>query len=1162
MSPSKDTVDEPELPRTLGPYLLLEVVGKGGMGLVYRALNSRGDNVAVKVIRRDLLEEPEVHKRFAREARAVAQLVHPNIARLLDFGVDQGETYMVMEYVGGGSMVPWRLNPPDGPTLQRTMVGILRALAHAHAKGIVHRDLKPENVLLHYQDDGIPVPKVMDFGVAHFRDDIPVEQTGASFVGTPEYMSPEQILNPADVSPASDLYAVGVMLFEAVCGRLPFSKGSAEATVIAHVNTPVPPVVARSGYQVLGGIEQVIERLLAKFPPSRYLFAADARRALEKCAIVGEPAAGLKGAVRNESSSDRMKFSTFRSQKGPSESSASVAEPHPLGLLGLRDPPFTGREKELRRMATVAASALSSSSTRLICVIGEAGTGKTRLVSQLSETIEESGTMQVWSARVERDSADALSPLRMAFRRGMRLTGLTEVECEKRISDILHRQSVSDAWEETSLLQLLGPHENPSGLLQQESARFALMERVLRRASHDRPVLLRFEDVHHDDGTLLRFIHWLLSSRAGRFSGCIVVTGRPQLLAHASHDARSAWTRILNDISSFGALVKLEPLSDEEVGQMLAAHLTILSVPTEELVRRAQGNPQLALELMRYIMDASAEVGSLMESDPGALLPQALGPVLQKRLLEAAASGGDMAETSVIWELLAVAGETVSVALAAELVREAGVPDDMRALDRALTAGMLTGVLREPELGRYAFETDWLREALLEQAAMGGRITALNRHVARARIGLQMTRTVADTRVLAEYLERAGELTDAIRWYLLSATRASELFHHKSAVQSFTSVLSLCKQVWGAEGVHRDAYMRALRGSAETALHLGQLDDASEQATTLMNMRPESMGDGLHILARVAFRRGDLRTGRDLFSRAETSYRALGQVEGLAHAKLEHSRLEIADGRMQDAESLLRRCRANFASLGHLKGEALALQALGQVAERTGLPEEAENYTRQALEQLEALHERVHAARCRQTLAELSLTQGQHEQALPLLDGAIEVLQSIGDRFGVCTITAAMGRAHEAQGEYERARQLYKEALDGFRGLGDRGGETISKLALAHLDAVENKWEKATQSLHAVLARDEQERVDDTYFVELLIDSAKRAIMAYQPDLGAALLQTAAFKLARTGTHTRLSDQVDEVEFLLHELEAGSASGMIALLSEGVDPESDPLRRR
>ena len=89
-------VAEPELPRSLGPYLLLEVVGKGGMGLVYRALNSRGDNVAIKVIRRDLLDEPEVRKRFAREARAIAQLVHPNIARLLDFGVDQGETYLVM----------------------------------------------------------------------------------------------------------------------------------------------------------------------------------------------------------------------------------------------------------------------------------------------------------------------------------------------------------------------------------------------------------------------------------------------------------------------------------------------------------------------------------------------------------------------------------------------------------------------------------------------------------------------------------------------------------------------------------------------------------------------------------------------------------------------------------------------------------------------------------------------------------------------------------------------------------------------------------------------------------------------------------------------------------------------------------------------------------
>lgn len=1161
MSSPSDLIDEPELPRTLGPYLLVEIVGKGGMGLVYRALNSRGDNVAVKVIRRDLLEEPEVRKRFAREARAVAQLVHPNIARLLDFGVDHGETYMVMEYVGGGSMVPWRLNPPDGQTLHGTMVGILRALAHAHAKGIVHRDLKPENVLLHYGEDGIPVPKVMDFGVAHFRDEAPGEQGGASFVGTPEYMSPEQILNPADVSPASDLYAVGIMLFEAVCGRLPFSKSSAEATVIAHVNAPVPPVVARPGYQVLGGIEQIIERLLAKLPQARYMFAADARRALEKCAIVGEPTAALKAQVGHEGPSDRMKFSTVRSRKGQTGSSASVPEPHPLGLLGLREPPFTNREKELRRMATVAAAALSSSSTRLICVIGEAGTGKTRLVSQFSETIEESGTMQVWTARVERDSADTLAPLRMAFRRGMRLTGLTEPECEKRIGDILRRQRVSDAWEETALLQLLGPQENPLGLLQQESARFALLERVLRRASQDRPVLLRFEDVHHDDGTVLRFIHWVITSRAGRFPGCIVVTGRPQLLAHASFDARNAWNRVVAEIPNFGALVELEPLSDEDIGQMLSAHLKILPVPTAELVRRAQGNPQLALELMRYIMDASTEEGSAMESDPGALLPQALGPVLQKRLNEAAASGGDTAETSLIWELLAVAGDTVSVALAAELVREASIPDDMRALDRALTAGMLTGVLREPEVGRYGFETDWLREALLEQAQASGRAAALHRHVARAMIGLQLTTTVADTRSLADHLERAGELTDAIRWYLLSATRASELFHHKSAVQSFTAVLSLCKRVWGPDGVHRDAYIRAMRGSAETALHLGQLEDASEQATTLMNIRPESIGDALNILARVAFRRGDLRTGRELFLRAETSYRALGQTEGLANTKLEHSRLEIADGRMQDAENLLRRCRANFASLGHLKGEALALQALGQVAERTGLPEEAENYTRQALEQLEALNERVHAARCRQTLAELALTQGEPEQSLPLFDVAIEVLQSIGDRFGVFTITAAMGRAHEALGGYELARRLYKDSLEGFRSLGDRGGETMSKLALAHLDAVENNWEKAANSLRAVLQRDQQERIDDTNFVEMLIDSAKRAIRAYQPELGAALLQTAAFKLARTGMHTRLSDQVDEVEFLLHELEDGSASGMIELLSEGLEPRTGAFSR-
>jgi hypothetical protein len=139
---------------------------------------------------------------------------------------------------------------------------------------------------------------------------------------------------------------------------------------------------------------------------------------------------------------------------------------------------------------------------------------------------------------------------------------------------------------------------------------------------------------------------------------------------------------------------------------------------------------------------------------------------------------------------------------------------------------------------------------------------------------------------------------------------------------------------------------------------------------------------------------------------------------------------------------------------------------------------------------------------------------------------------------------------------------LYNDALEGFCGVGDRGGETISRLALAHLDAVENQWDKATHSLRAVLERDQQERVDDTYFVELLIDSAKRAIIARQLDLGVDLLHAAAFKLARTGTDTRLSDQIDEVEYLLHELEAGSVSALIVLLSEGLDAAPDLLHRR
>lgn len=270
---------------TVGPYHFVQRLGDGGMGTVYRATDQMlGRDVAIKVLRADLEDQPALIERFRQEAMALARLSHPGIATLHGLQPHGASFLMVMEFVPGATLdaLLRRHGPVPWMRAVTIVMHMLDALAHAHAQGVVHRDIKPANVML-TPDERV---KLMDFGIARLRG--VARQTRLGFaVGTPSYMAPEQ-LRSEDVDGRTDLYAVGLVLYELLTGEAPFVADSDHALMHQQLTAPVPLVSARVP-DVPRALEVVIARATAKEPARRYADAAAFRDALYAVATGERP---------------------------------------------------------------------------------------------------------------------------------------------------------------------------------------------------------------------------------------------------------------------------------------------------------------------------------------------------------------------------------------------------------------------------------------------------------------------------------------------------------------------------------------------------------------------------------------------------------------------------------------------------------------------------------------------------------------------------------------------------------------------------------------------------------------------------------------------------------------------------------------------------------
>jgi serine/threonine-protein kinase len=321
-----------------GRYRILYKIAAGAMGVVYKGERVQlGRPVAVKFLHPWIASQKTFRSRFENEARAMSRLAHPHCVSVIDFGVE-GSPYLVMDFVTGKTLrdALQGQGPQPAARVLHIVRQLLAGLAHAHAQGIVHRDLKPDNLILSDEEGLEDHLRILDFGLAKLRDG-PAMTAGLA-VGTPSYMSPEQTGAAGTVDARSDLYAVGVLLFELLAGRKPFQADQIGELILMHRESAVPPLrQAAPAGAVSAELEAVVGKAMAKRQDDRYQSAGELAAALD-----ATPEARARGESRARDARPAAAPPVPVPDTLPAP--AAAAAPAPAGRpMGLPPPPATGR---------------------------------------------------------------------------------------------------------------------------------------------------------------------------------------------------------------------------------------------------------------------------------------------------------------------------------------------------------------------------------------------------------------------------------------------------------------------------------------------------------------------------------------------------------------------------------------------------------------------------------------------------------------------------------------------------------------------------------------------------------------------------------------------------------------------------------------------------
>ncbi|MFO0628173.1 MAG: protein kinase [Polyangiales bacterium] len=861
--------------RTIGAgYTILEAVGAGGMGKVYRAeRGALGKTFAVKVIHPHLAGDANAVKRFNQEAQTSSKINHPNAVVVLDFGrTDDELLYLVMEFLRGRDLtrVVWELGRLPVLRAAEILRQVLAALNEAHQLGIVHRDIKPENILVEPLATGGDFVKVVDFGLAKIRGDQSPGVTSPGLVcGTPDYMAPEQARGLAP-DPRSDLYAAAVVLYQCVTGRLPFEAEHANDVLDLHVHS-APPDPRIYVPELPTRFVETLLRGLAKDPDARFQSAVDFAEALRIAASPEVSAAGLTPCP--SCGQGVVVGARFCGHCGHAMEAkpTRASSPHqgPAAASDLAALPLLEREEALSQMELGLARA-SQGGLVPLTVVGEEGAGRSRLLDVFCANAG-ARCRRIVVARPDPHLAGvAYHAAREA------LAGLLGVDPTEDLVAWFDRRQLEDPTLDAALragfLEICSP-EGPVEL--DAEARADAAVRAVTFALHEArwgegagPVVVAFDRAHRMDGASLRLVRALMARPVSRPT-LLVVTCTPQLVPTLPRSET----------------ISLRPLSPQGVAAVVDAARTILDVDTL-LLPGSELLPLHVEQLLRWHGDGGGEA------------PARLADLIAHRVERMSA------RARRLLPCVAVLGECN----AAEASRVLGAPVD-ESLFASLHAG---GWIRPAGAGRWRVAHPLILDVLNDCVPASVRVSL-------HRAALQSEDRALPLEVEAHHAEQTGSVFLALAKLGQVGDRALARGDHASAAQALRRGMELARREYlkGDADVTDDTLSIFARKLGEALVGAGDYAEAEGVLREGLGVAITESQEWIRlqcVLGRAYFLRGRHGASESAFD-AAASAASRRRLHGIAvEVLMARAALEVAAGADEWALRTLSRAETQLAA--------------------------------------------------------------------------------------------------------------------------------------------------------------------------------------------------------------------------------------------------------